>query len=57
MLVWLSCNTSVSINIVTLRQVQLVRGKPPRCRTSYPGLLSLSHLVVGRRNWVSSKRE
>jgi len=47
--VWFSSNASVLVNEVALRRLRLVSGwvtvrsgKPCRCRTSHPGLLSLA---------------
>jgi len=34
---------------------RLWTGKPPQCRTRHPGLLSLSHLSVGRQNAYPAK--
>jgi len=57
----LSGNMSVSCSYFTPGSVtawmsdHLRTGKPPRCRTRYPGHLSLSHPFMGRCNEYPAK--
>jgi len=54
--VWLSRNSySMPGYISAWMGDRLWTGKPPRCRTRHPGLLSLSLPSVGRLQWVPSE--